>query len=644
MSQDCTYRRTGLFRKSFFPRDPLVGYPIAVSALGDPADMLERVMNSKATPLFVIAFTVITLVLVLSLLGFEQRFNILVILCAMLGLAPVLMFHVYRCDMKERNDAERALRESERRYRLLIEHSPDAIGVHERGRILYTNPAWAKLLGASDSNELIGKSVTEFFSPSSRTQVESIFGQLRGGDMPLQQRLIRKDGTPLDVEISAVPLFHEGRHTVQVVMRDITESKHAEQEMSEALQLAQQATRLKSEFLANMSHELRTPMNGVLGMADVLLTTTLTDEQREYAQIIHTSASSLMTLLSEILDLSRIEAGKIELESVPFDLRQIVTEACNLFSARAASKKLALSTSFDAQTPSQVIGDVARIRQVLNNLIDNAIKFTERGAIQIQVTCGGIVNGLAKLHFAVEDTGVGIPLDKQEIIFEKFEQVDSSITRKWGGTGLGLAICREFIQLMGGKIGVRSAPQAGSRFWFMLDLPATQVDFQELELNADEDRFHLHGTRVLVVEDNEVNQVVISRMLENLGCQVELASTGKQAVEKTSQSDYALVLMDVNLPEIDGFEATRQIRLREDKAKHLPIVAVTAHAMRGDRQRCLSAGMDDYMSKPIDIANIAKAVSTWAERAGGGVGFKDGGSHGPPWTLKIGRQTVDSHV
>ncbi len=606
--------------------------------------MLERVVNSKATPIFVILFTVITLILVLSLLGAEQRFNLLVILCAMLGLAPVLMFHVYRSDIKERNDTEKALRESERRYRLLIEHSPDAIGVHQGGRILYTNPAWARLLGVNDSEELMGKSLADLFSENSRIQIENIFGQLRGGDLPLQQRLIRKDGTPLEVEISAIPLVHDGMQTVQIVMRDITDSKHAEEEMSEALQLAQQATRLKSEFLANMSHELRTPMNGVLGMADVLLTTALTEEQKEYAEIIHRSASSLMSLLSEILDLSRIEAGKIKLESVPFDIRQMVMETTNLFSARAASKKLVLSASFDAHLPGQVKGDAARIRQVLNNLIDNAIKFTERGEIGVHVECADVVNGVATLCFAVEDTGVGIPLDKQQLIFEKFEQVDASITRKWGGTGLGLAICREFIQLMGGKIGVRSAPQAGSRFWFTVDLPATNAESRKLELAVGGDRFHLPGTPVLVVEDNEVNQVVICRMLEKLGCEVEVATTGKQAIEKTSERDYALVLMDVNLPEIDGLEATRQIRMREDKSRHLPIVAVTAHAMRADRQRCLSAGMDDYMSKPINIANIAKAVTTWTELPVESGNLIERVQDGSPWELKANLETVDSHV
>jgi PAS domain S-box-containing protein len=393
-------------------------------------------------------------------------------MCAMLGLAPVTIFHLYRRDIRTRNLGENALRESERRYRLLTEYSPNAIGVHEGGRLVYTNPAWVKLLGAHSVQEIAGTQFLEFFHPDSQAEMKRLFASLHRADDEIHElRLMRRDRTPIDLEVSAVPLLQDGRETVQIIIRDVTERKRAQEEMAKALQLAQRATQLKSEFLAHMSHELRTPMNGVVGMADVLLSTPLSAEQREYTEVIRSSAGTLMALLNHVLDLARVEAGKVQLESAPIDLRTMVNEVAKTFSTRAQSKHLKFTVTVGENVPSSVWGDEIRLRQVLTNLADNAIKFTEHGGISIRLKCLGSVNGLSKLYCAIEDTGIGIPLDKQELIFDNFEQADSTSTRRYGGSGLGLSICQRFIHLMGGEIGVNSAPHGGSRFWFTVDLP-----------------------------------------------------------------------------------------------------------------------------------------------------------------------------
>lgn len=388
--------------------------------------------------------------------------------------------------------------------------------------------------------------------------------------------------------------------------------------LREANLRSQAAARAKSDFLASVSHEIRTPMNGILGMADVVMHGPLAPEQRENMSVVKQSAQSLLKIINDILDVSKAEAGKLRLEMVPFDVSRLVRQVWSLCYPQVRSKGLTGHLQLSPDIPGRLISDPDRLRQVLLNLLSNAIKFTDSGQVTLAVSVTGTSEDIVQVEFRVKDSGIGISPSKLPKLFHKFYQADSSTTRRHGGTGLGLAISKELVQLMGGSITATSEIGVGSEFTMTLPLRSPMRTTQPT--NDSTDGFTGESphppVRVLLVEDNAVNQRVGLRLLEKLGCAVDLASTGWEAVQMVSEEAYQLVLMDCQMPEMDGYEATTLIRQRESGGRRTRIVAMTAAAISGDRERCIAAGMDDYLSKPVQIGDLARIIDRYSAEWG----------------------------
>jgi two-component system sensor histidine kinase/response regulator len=670
-------------------------------------------------------------------------------------------------DISERKLAEAGLRESEERYRDLFDNAQDAIYVHDLdGVYVSANRAAEELVGYT-REEILGKNIVDFMAPEYAEQIHANLAQkIHGGGMNSSEiEVIAKDGRRVPIEVSTRLIYEAGKAvSVQGMARDITERKRIEKDrvrLAEDLKTARDAAlesaRLKSEFLANMSHEIRTPMNGVVGMTGLLLDTDLTEDQRDFAETIRSSGDALLTIINDILDFSKIEAGKLDFETLDFDLRTAVEETVDLLAEKARTKQLEFASLIYQDVPTLLRGDPGRLRQVLTNLIGNALKFTDHGEVIVRAEKEKESETTATIRFTVSDTGIGISETAQASLFQAFTQADGSTTRKYGGTGLGLSISKQLVELMGGQIGVTSTPGHGSTFWFtanlekqstgaVMTLPPVQsianlrvlivddnatnrkilshqlgswgmihdeadsapaalellkaaeadgvgYDLAILDLlMPDMDGFELAraikadprlaemslimltsaGIRgdaaiareagvaayltkpvrqsqlfdclttvvslrlnlgdeapgatnlitkhtlqegnqmspklVLLAEDNIVNQKVAVRQLLKLGYRADAVANGREAIEALGRIPYDLVLMDCQMPEMDGYEATTEIRRLEGATKHTPIVAMTAHALAGDREKSLAAGMDDHITKPVKVDDLTRIL------------------------------------
>ena len=660
-------------------------------------------------------------------------------------------------DVTRRLATEQRLEEAKAIYHSLVESLPINVFRKDReGRIVYGNARYCRSLGKS-LEELLGKTDHDLFSPPLAEKYRQDDRWVLQTGLPFHdiEEHVNHDGNLIYVEVLKAPVTDSsGRRVgIQGMFWDVSERKRAEEALRQAKEIAESASRAKSDFLANMSHEIRTPLNAILGMTELLLETVLESSQREYLQMVYQSSEALLNLINDILDFSKIEAGKLELEPQAFNLRERVGDTMRSLALRAHSKGLELALSIDERIPTSLVGDITRIRQVIVNLVSNAIKFTEAGEVILEVTSLELLEQNARLRFSVVDTGIGIPPDKLDRVFLEFEQADSSTTRKYGGTGLGLAIASRLVGLMGGELKVESEIGRGSRFYFDLQLPidqetraaghlpdllhvvvlivddnATNRRILEKTLSAwgmdplpassakqalallnglaasgdpiplvlsdvnmpDHDGYELaewiraqpalaetkiilltssnrqgdfqlrrelriesqllkpvkqsdlleavaqalgvassltpleptesnhdpstsrtiQPLRILLAEDNHVNQRLAVGLLEKYGHHVIVAEDGEQAVKFYREGEFDLILMDVQMPRCDGLEATRQIRTLEQGTRaHVPIIAMTAHALVGDRDRCLAAGMDDFISKPIRIGHVLKVIS-----------------------------------
>lgn len=547
------------------------------------------------------------------------------------------------------------LQESEEKYRTILESIQEGyFEVDLAGNFTFFNDAVSKIFGYPRS-ELMGMNNQGYTDLETSARMYRAFNEIYRTGKPaniIDYQIIRKDGEIRNLEISAYLLNNAAGEPAgfRGVIRDVTERKHAEEMHREKL-AAEAANKAKSKFLANMSHEIRTPLNGIIGMTELAIATDMDSNQRDMVQTIQTESKFLLSIINDILDSSKIEEGMLELEKIPFDLGTMMDDLVNIFAYRANQKGLDINLSLAQDVPLGLIGDPGRLRQILKNLMDNAIKFTVKGQINIEGRVAEDLGESVKIRFSVKDSGIGIPKERQGAIFESFTQADSSTTRKYGGTGLGTTISKQLAELMGGEIGVKSEEGKGSTFWFTAVFSkevvekATRVrDSEKGVVSQRRVKVSRKSIQILLVEDYPTNQQVAMSHLKAAGYHVDLAENGLAALELYKQKHYNLILMDIQMPVMDGYEATRKIRKLETQSrqiettdktsdhqqplssstqeqssiinhqssiKRVPIIAMTAHAINAYRERCLEVGMDDYLAKPLMRRDLLAMVEKW---------------------------------